>query len=476
MTEPSQPSARILVVDDDPSIRLVIRDRFAAMGHEVETASDGRAALAAIKRFDPAVVLLDLRMPVLDGFGVLEGLEKLDASPMVVVITAHGSIESAVKAIQLGAVDFIPKPFDNAHLEHVVGRCLETHGLKGRLSRLQTELSSMHTLVVGDSKPMGDVVSMAGRAAPSDASVLLLGESGSGKEVLARYIHQQSARSAGPFVAVNCATLSEELLQSELFGHEKGAFTGALRTKAGRIEQAAGGTLFLDEIAEFAPAIQAKLLRVLQEREFERLGGERVIKADVRIIAATHRDLPKAIADGSFREDLYYRLNVVGVRVPPLRERGEDLPALLDHFLAKHTASAGRGALRIDPTAMELLLRYQWPGNVREVSNVIERAVVLSQGTTILPEDLPEELRDASGGTPPCDAPGAPHSVGATGAASAPGELLPFHDAVREAKCHILRQALERTGNHQTKAAHLLGLSQPYMARLVKNLGLKKPA
>jgi DNA-binding NtrC family response regulator len=459
---------RILVVDDDPSIRLVVRDRFRALGHEVEVAEDGNRALTAIEAFDPAVVLLDLRMPNLDGFGVLEGLKALDASPQVVVITAHGSIEAAVRAIQMGAVDFIPKPFDNAHLEHVVSRCLETHALRGRLASLQTELSSMHSLVTGESPAMADAVGMAGRAAPSDATVLLLGESGSGKEVLARYIHQQSARADGPFVAVNCATLSEELLQSELFGHEKGAFTGALRSKMGRIEQAAGGTLFLDEIAEFAPAIQAKLLRVLQEREFERLGGTRVLKADVRIIAATHRDLTQAISDGSFRQDLYYRLNVVGIRVPPLRDRQGDLPALLEHFLQRHGKSAGRPNLRFAPEAMALLTRYGWPGNVREVSNVVERAVVLSQAETILPEDLPEELRDASGDEPACE------QIAAD--PPAPGELLPYHDAVRAAKCRILREALERTEGHQTRAAHLLGLSQPYMARLMKNLGLRKPA
>jgi DNA-binding NtrC family response regulator len=295
----------------------------------------------------------------------------------------------------------------------------------------------------------------------------LLGESGSGKEVLARHIHAASSRAGGPFIAVNCATLNKELLESELFGHEKGAFTGAVRAKQGRVEQAAGGTLFLDEIAELDPAIQAKLLRVLQEREFERVGGTRTIPADVRIVCATHRDLARAIEEGRFREDLYYRINIVTVRVPPLRGRREDLAPLLEHFLERHSREAARPKLGITPEARRLLESYSWPGNVRELSNVVERMVVLAPGDTAGIEDLPEEIRDARQPRRESGAPAEP--PGAAG-----GPVPSYHDAVREAKRRILRDALDRADNVQTRAAKSLGLTQPYMARLMKNLDVRR--
>jgi two-component system, NtrC family, response regulator len=347
-----------------------------------------------------------------------------------------------------------------------VARTLDAARLRRRVVQLQTELSERHSLVVGRSEAMQKAVRTAERAAPSPATVLLLGESGSGKEVLARYVHQRSARATGPFVALNCATLSGELLASELFGHERGAFTGAVRDKPGRLEQAAGGTLFLDEIGELSAELQAKLLRVLQEREFERVGGTRLLRADVRVIAATHRNLAQAIADGSFREDLYYRLNVVSIRVPPLRERAEDVPVLIDHFLAKHAAEAGRPRLGFSDPARALLSRYDWPGNVRELSNAVERCVVLAESDKIEVSDLPEEVRDGARAT----ASGPP-------AASTASEVelagLGYHEAVVEAKRRIIAAALAQTGNHQTRAAELLGLGQPYLARLMKNLGMK---
>jgi len=458
--------SRILVVDDDAAIRLVLRDRLRAFGHDVAVATDGAEALASIASWDPAVVLLDLRMPNVDGFGVLEGLSELEQNPQVIVVTAHGSIEAAVRAIQLGATDFIPKPFDYTHLEHVIGRCVDTARLRGRVAQLETELSSRHTLVAGTSPAMVSAIEMAGRAAASKSTILLLGESGSGKEVLARYVHRSSAQTEGPFIAVNCAMLSAELMESELFGHEKGAFTGATQRRIGRIEQAAGGTLFLDETAELAPNIQAKLLRVLQEREFERLGGSQTLQANVRLIAATHRDLPKAIEAGAFRQDLYYRLNVVSLRVPSLRDRREDLPALIDHFVRRHAADAGHPARALHADAQALLLGYDWPGNVRELSNAIERAVVLTIGDEIRAEELPEAVRDHGGSAATSLAsPLIPPDTGAP--------LASYQDAVRAAKQAILRQALARTDQHQTKAAKLLGLSQPYMARLIKNLGLR---
>jgi DNA-binding NtrC family response regulator len=466
MTQERSPHpSRVLVVDDDPTIRKIVRDRLKVRGHEVAVAKDGREALREVEAFDPALVILDLRMPELDGFGVLSALEEQCHRPEVVVLTAHGSIEAAVRAVHLGARDFLQKPFDTAHLELVVERTLEGGRLRRRVAQLQTELSGRHSLVPGDSPAMREAVHTAERAAASQATVLLLGESGSGKEVLARYIHQRSDRARGPFVAVNCATLTGELLESELFGHERGAFTGAVRDKPGRLEQAAGGTLFLDEIGEMSPELQAKFLRVLQEREFRRVGGTCVRKADVRVVAATHRDLGRAVPEGRFREDLYYRLNVISIRVPPLRERPEDVPALLEHFLQKHVGEAARPGLTFSDRARQLLLRYDWPGNVRELSNAVERCVVLAEGDPIDVADLPEEIRDGARAFPssPSNAPVEEVQEGQLG----------YHDAVIEAKRRIIAAALAETGNHQTRAAERLGLSQPYLARLMKNLGMK---
>jgi DNA-binding NtrC family response regulator len=457
--------ARILVVDDDPAIRKIIRDRFAKLGHDVAVAGGGIAALEQVEAFDPELVILDLRMPDLDGFGVLSALAQRDRRPDVVMLTAHGSIEAAVESVRRGAADFLQKPFDNAHLELVVERTLRAGRLRRRFFLLQTELGGRHSLVGGESAAMQAVIRTAERVAPSLTTVLLLGESGSGKEVIARYIHQRSERAHGPFVALNCATLSGELLASELFGHERGAFTGAVRDKPGRLETAAGGTLFLDEIGELSAELQAKLLRVLQEREFERVGGTRSIKSDVRVIAATHRDLSRAIAEGRFREDLYYRLNVVSLRLPALRERPEDVPALVAHFLSKHATAAGRPRLTFTEAALEVLGRYDWPGNVRELSNAVERCVVLAEGDRIDVGDLPEEARDRATAERSADLPGA-------GAVDR-DPPLGYHDAVVAAKRRIISDALARTGNHQTQAAALLGLGQPYLARLMKNLGMK---
>ena len=304
-------SASILVVDDDPSIRKILQDRFRMLGHAVQVAADGAEALAAMRLTGPDLVLLDLQMPTLDGFGVLSVLKAKVDAPAVVVITAHGSIEAAVRAIRSGAADFITKPFEAAHIEHVVAGVLDKIGLRRRLESLEAELSDRHHLVLGKSRAMADAHEIATRAAASNATVLLRGESGTGKEVLARLIHRASKRRDAVFNAINCAALGSDFLESELFGHERGAFTGAVKSKPGRLELAAGGTLFLDEIGELAPGLQAKLLRVLQELEFERVGGTQTLKVDVRIVAATNRDLAAEIAAGRFREDLYYRLNVV---------------------------------------------------------------------------------------------------------------------------------------------------------------------
>jgi DNA-binding NtrC family response regulator len=461
-------AARVLVVDDDPAIRKIIADRMRAQGHEVEVAVDGEAALEAVADFDPELVLLDMKMPKKDGFEVLESLRRTEAPPPVVMITAHGNIERAVRAIQLGAADFIAKPFEAAQLDHTVSRVLEAAGLRQRLERLQTQLSDRHTLVRGSSKAMKEALALAGRAAASNATVLLLGESGTGKEVMARHIHRESPRTDAPFVALNCATLAGDLLESELFGHEKGAFTGAHKSKPGSIELAEGGTLFLDEVGELGAGAQAKLLRVLQERQFQRVGGTKTLDADIRIVAATNRDLRKAAEDGTFREDLYYRLNVVSVRLPPLRDRPEDLQPLVEHALARYTAELGRAPLTISDEAWHLLRTYPWPGNVRELNNVIERAAVLAPDDRIEVDDLPEELREL-------EAPPDSDTSTVRALPAEPSEIRPYRDAVLEAKRAIIRRALEKTDGHQTKAAELLGVRQPYLARLIKNLGVPKP-
>ena len=460
--------ARVLVVDDDPAIRKIIADRMRAKGHEVEVAVDGEAALAAVADFDPELMLLDMKMPKKDGFEVLEALKRTETPPQVVMITAHGNIERAVRAIQLGAADFIAKPFEAAQLDHVVSRVLQAAGLRQRLEQLETQLSDRHSLVRGGSKAMKDALALAGRAAASNATVLLLGESGSGKEVMARHIHQQSPRADEPFIALNCAMLAGDLLESELFGHEKGAFTGAHKSKPGSIELAEGGTLFLDEVGELGVGVQAKLLRVLQERQYQRVGGTKTLDADIRVVAATNRDLRAAADDGAFREDLYYRLNVVSVRLPPLRDRSEDLQPLVEHALARYTAELGRAPLTISEDAWHLLRAYSWPGNVRELNNVIERAAVLAPDDRIEVDDLPEELREL-------EAPPDRDTTGVHLIPSESSEIRPYRDAVLEAKRAIIRRALEKTGGHQTKAADLLGVRQPYLARLIKNLEVPKP-
>jgi DNA-binding NtrC family response regulator len=448
-------TASLLVVDDDPAIRKILRDRFRALGHAVSVAEDGEAALSAFDRGGADLVLLDLQLPGLDGFGVLEALAGRPDPPRIVVLTAHGSIEAAIRAIRAGAADFVTKPFDATHLEHVVATVLERSAMRTRIATLEGEISERHRLVRARSPAMREVEETALRVAPTDTTVLLRGESGTGKEVVARALHKASKRREGPFLAINCAALASDLLESEVFGHEKGAFTGAIRTKPGKVELAAGGTLFLDEVTELPLALQPKLLRVLQEREFERVGGTRTLRADVRLIAATNRDLTSAIAEGRFRQDLYYRLNVVTLKIPPLRDRADDILPLAEHFLRRLALESGRPEIRFSPEARGALSRYGWPGNVRELSNVVERAVVLSTSDMIRAEDLPEELLQEA------ELP------------RAADEPRTFHAAVAEAKRSIIRDALRRTDGHQTRAAELLGLTQPYLARLVKSLGLR---
>jgi len=422
--------ARLLVVDDDAHIRQALVDRFVARKFDVSSAASGKDALSKISREHPDVVLLDLQLPEGDGFWVLQRLKEEAIEATVVVITAYGTVDRAVQVMKEGAYDFIQKPFEPALVEETVRRALERTSLK-RTLRAQ----SAEPAILG----LAGAVELAKKAAKTDATVLLLGESGTGKEVIARYIHRN-----GPFVAVNAAALAETLLESELFGHEKGAFTGAVARRAGKFELAHGGTLFLDEIGDISPGMQAKLLRVLQERAFERVGGTETLTVDVRIIAATNRDLKKAVAEGRFREDLYYRLNVISIPLAPLRERRADIQPLAEHFLREIQPSA-----RFTPAALAALWRYDWPGNARELRNAVERAAAMNEGGEISPVDLPPEV--LLSGELPADS---------------------FHGQVEDFRRRLIRETLARCGGNQTRAAEALKLQRTYLARLIRQLGI----
>ena len=442
---------KALVVEDDPASRAIFEQRLRALGMDVLSAPDGEEGLALARREAPVVTLLDLKMPRMGGMELLQALRREGIETTVIVITAHGTIETAVEAMRAGAYDFIPKPFDPKHLEIVIRKALERGRLLDANRLLRDEVEARVPPIVGEAPAIRAALETARRAAATNSTVLLLGESGTGKEVFSRLIHRWSHRRERPLVVVNCVALSEQLLESELFGHERGAFTGAHQMKKGKFELADGGTVFLDEVGDLKPGLQTKLLRVLQEREFERVGGTKVIKADVRIVAATNKDLTRAVKEGTFREDLFYRLNVIAITIPPLRERMEDLPALTDHFARKFAAETKKEVQGIEPEALRLLRSYPWPGNVRELANVIERAVVLCPGKRVGPDDilLPSP---AEGGSP--------------AAADAGG----FHDRVRDFKRGLLRETLRKTGGNQTKAAGLLGLSRPYLVRLMSLL------
>ncbi len=444
----------VLVVDDEPDIARLLADRLETMGLEVQVAHDGEEALQAVQQNPPGLVFLDIQMPKLDGMEVLKRVRKDSLDVPVIIMTAHGTIAGAVEAMKEGATDFITKPFDLDYVKIVLNRTLEQHGLKREVAALRAEVESRYDPLIASSPKMAEVVQIAQKVAPSDTTVLLLGESGTGKDLLARSIHACSNRAAKLFAPVNCVALSEELLESELFGHEKGAFTGASAQKRGKIEVADGGTVFLDEIGDMKPGLQAKLLRFLQNREFDRVGGTRTVKVNVRVIAATNRDLQEAVKAGSFRTDLFYRLNVVSITLPPLRERLDEIPQLADLFLKKYCRDAKKPPMKFSPGAVKKLAAHLWPGNVRELQNAVERAVVLKTGDTIEPEDLALEPMDL-------------------GSEESNGMDLPFHESVDFHKKQIIKQALTRAGGSQTQAATLLALQRSYLARLIKQMEIR---
>jgi len=428
-------SATILVVDDNESVRVSLQKTFRKAGYEALLAADGPMALALLKKRTVDVLVVDLKMPGMDGLELLKAVRKICRHAQVVIITGYGTIERAVEAMKLGAVDFIVKPFKRATLSAAVERALAQRAAPLRHSTRPAHSPS----IVGESTAMRDLLDMAHRVAQSAATLLIEGESGTGKELLAEAVHRWSQRRDGPLIKVSCAALPEALLEAELFGHEKGAFTGAIIQRRGRFEVAHRGTLFLDEIGQFSPSMQGKL-RVLQNGEFERLGGSETHKADVRVIAATNVSLHKALQAGQFREDLYYRLNVVRLYVPPLRERREDIPLLADRFLKRYARKNGREVPIITDRTMEFLRAFEWPGNVRELENVIERAIVLAQGPVVGPADLPNWI---------------------TGQKRPPDHLdVPFGTSMKDIEKRIIEETLRFTEGDKTAAAGLLGVSK----------------
>ena len=446
--------SRILIVDDDPDILELLSDRLQLMQFDVTCAKDGQEALAILRQDAPPLTLLDLQLPRLNGMEVLHAVRREGIETTAIVITAMGTPQRAVEAMRAGAYDFIPKPLDPAHLEVVINKALERETLREENLRLQGALEAEARPIIGQSPAIHELIRTARQAAASNATVLLRGESGTGKEILARAIHDWSPRRDGPLVTVNCVALSEELLESELFGHEKGAFTGAHQRKRGKAELADGGTLFLDEVGDIRAPLQAKLLRLLQEHEFERVGGARPIRVDTRFIAATNADLEQAMKQGAFRQDLYYRLNVVSLSLPPLRARRDDIEDLTQHFVAKYCAELKRPPLAISPAALSLLQRYDWPGNIRELENAVERAVVLSTTTAIEPRDLPI--------APPVTEDDPEEAAGSS-----------YRTAVINFKRDLLRTALAQADGNQTRAAEALGLQRTYLWRLLRELGLR---
>jgi DNA-binding NtrC family response regulator len=444
---------KILIVDDEPSNRRILAQELAHKGFGVDMARDGREALRKIESAPPDLVILDDMMPDMSGLDVLKELRSKGNDTPVTVITAYGSVERAVQAMKAGAYDFITRPFDPDHIELVIRKAIERQTLKREVEVLSEEARDRYRLIIGESPRMKLAMEIAGKAALSNSTVLLLGESGTGKELFARFIHQHSDRAKRPFIAINSVGLSKELLESDLFGHEQGAFTGAHRMKKGKIELANGGTIFFDEIGDISREMQAKLLRFLQEREFERVGGLTRISVDVRIIAATNKDLRTAVKDGTFRDDLYHRLNVVAITPPPLRNRKEDIPVLANHFLRKFSTATQRGIKAITGEAIATLVAYDWPGNVRELSNAIEHAVVLGAGPTVERADLP------------------PHIWGET--FRPPAEISLYRDGITAARKELVVKALRKANGNRTTAAKILGLEAKYLLKLMKSLGIE---
>jgi DNA-binding NtrC family response regulator len=447
---------RILIADDEKNTREGLKWSLEAPDREIDLAADGQQALELFHQHQYALVLTDLKMPLIDGLELLKRIKAEDASVEVIMLTAHGTIENAVQAMELGAAHYQTKPVDLKELKIKVERALSNRELQRENLELKTLVNKRFGFenIIGTSPAMEKVFQVIRQVAPTRATVLIQGESGTGKELVAHAIHLNSPRARQPFVAVNCGALTASLLESELFGHEKGAFTHAIKTRAGRFELADGGTIFLDEISETSPDFQVKLLRVLQEQAFERVGGIEPIRVDVRVIAATNRDLKQRIAEGLFREDLFYRLNVVPIMLPPLRERREDIPLMVDAFIKEFSTANARPEIRIAPKALQLLQDFAWPGNVRQLRNVLEGLVVLSSGREIGAKDLPEEI--------------AAHNEPATG-----GLHLRSGMTLADAERELIKLTLAENNNNRAQTAKILGIGRKTLYRKLQEYGME---
>ncbi|MFZ5926028.1 MAG: sigma-54-dependent transcriptional regulator [Acidobacteriota bacterium] len=450
---------RVLIVEDEEKLRRVLSLHLESKGFETIPVSTAEEALRLAPQAH--LVLTDLRLPGMDGLELLESLQRLNARLPVVVMTAFSSVETAVEAMKKGAADFLPKPFSLDHLDAVVSKALEVQQLREENTRLREELGRRYRIenIIGTGPKMQEILAAVMRVAPTRTTVLLCGESGVGKDLIARAIHFHSPRAPQPFVKINCTTIPENLMESELFGYEKGAFTGAVASRPGKFEQADKGTVFLDEIGDVPPSVQVKLLRVLQDREFERLGSTRTRQIDVRVIAATNADLRRALEEGNFREDLYYRLNVFPITIPPLRERREDIPLLAERFLRRFAAETGARVTEISPEAMRKLIDYHWPGNVRELENVIERSLLYADGTVLGPEHIRLDY--------------APRRAANGQAAASSDGFLPEGVTLEQYEQQLIREALRRAGGNKSQAARLLGLTRNALRYRLSQMGLE---
>jgi DNA-binding NtrC family response regulator len=445
---------RVLIVEDDEGMAFFLREAFLREGYDVDVAAGGADAIQILEEKGADVAVIDIRLPGMDGLELMERISAKDRTIPCIVITAFGSKEVALDAIERGAYDYLTKPIDLHELRIITRRAMERKRLLDELRDLKESISShgFFPEIVGESEGMRTVYDLIERVAEVDVNVLICGESGTGKELVARAIHRRSRRKERPLIIVNCAAIPEGLLETELFGHEKGAFTGASSKRMGKFELADGGTIFLDEVGDMSMPLQAKILRVLQSKEFERVGGTRTIKVDVRVISATNKDLKKMVERGEFRKDLYYRLNVVQIDIPPLRNRKEDIPLLVDHFIRNFSEQMGKEIKGISPRAMEFLLSYNWPGNVRELEHVIQRAIVLEKGDTITDASLPPEIREAK----------EPHSL---------SELI--KGSLGEMEARAIKAALESAGGNRSVAAKILGVSRKTLFNKMRKYGIR---
>ena len=466
MTSPPHRGGNILVIDDQHDIRDILTNILTAEGFDVDTAVDGAAGIRQLEAKPYELVITDLKMPNIDGIEVLRHVSRMNTGTLGIVITAYGSIQSAIEALRLGAFDYITKPFHLDEIKVLVHKAREFQTLQVENKNLKRELKRSAKLdnIIGASPPIQKLNNLIHTVADSDSTILILGESGTGKELYARALHYHSNRGDQPLIPVNCGAIPEDLLESELFGHVKGAFTGAAMNRIGRFQMADGGTMFLDEIGEMSPKLQVKLLRVLQEQTFEPVGSTETIHVNVRVIAASNRDLEQEVAEGRFREDLFYRLNVIPIKLPPLRERLDDLPLLVDHFVEKFNKSKNRRLKGFTEDALAVLASHNWPGNVRELENLVERMAILHAEGMIDVEALPEKFSGLQ-----------PSTAAATlsaGAVEIPEEGIDFNGLVDQYETQLIRQALEKAGGIKNKAASLLGVKRTTLVEKMKKKGL----